>query len=50
MLVCVQRRYVVPANQAGIRLKAVVGYNGNGRSNMVWNADTGMCLSVLPHF
>ena len=32
---------MAPSNQAGIKMKAVVGYNGNGRNNMVWNPDTG---------
>ncbi|KAM3859558.1 LOW QUALITY PROTEIN: WD repeat-containing protein 90 [Diretmus argenteus] len=26
----------------GMRLKAVIGYNGNGRSNMVWSPDQGL--------
>lgn len=30
-----------PPGQEGLSLKAVIGYNGNGRSNMVWNPDTG---------
>ncbi|XP_066496904.1 WD repeat-containing protein 90 [Tiliqua scincoides] len=25
----------------GLKLKAIIGYNGNGRRNMVWNPDTG---------
>jgi len=25
----------------GIELKAVIGYNGNGRGNMVWSPDQG---------
>ncbi|XP_009077103.1 PREDICTED: WD repeat-containing protein 90, partial [Acanthisitta chloris] len=32
------------ASQAGselLKLKAVIGYNGNGRGNMVWSPDTG---------
>ncbi|TSL82524.1 WD repeat-containing protein 90 [Bagarius yarrelli] len=42
-----------PSGQEGISLKAVIGYNGNGRSNMVWNPDTGLfvyscgCVLVL---
>ncbi|XP_007499277.1 WD repeat-containing protein 90 isoform X1 [Monodelphis domestica] len=28
-------------NHKHLRLKAVVGYNGNGRGNMVWRPDTG---------
>ncbi|XP_057178391.1 WD repeat-containing protein 90 isoform X1 [Triplophysa rosa] len=31
-----------PPGQAGLSLKAVIGYNGNGRNNMVWNPDTGL--------
>ncbi|XP_031416845.1 WD repeat-containing protein 90 isoform X2 [Clupea harengus] len=31
-----------PAGEEGLRLKAVIGYNGNGRGNMVWNPDTGL--------
>ncbi|XP_029102773.1 WD repeat-containing protein 90 isoform X1 [Scleropages formosus] len=31
-----------PAGQEGLLLKAVIGYNGNGRGNMVWNPDTGL--------
>ncbi|KAM4697701.1 WD repeat-containing protein 90 [Rhinophrynus dorsalis] len=30
-----------PAGQEMLALKAVIGYNGNGRGNMVWNPDTG---------
>nr|XP_045017712.1 WD repeat-containing protein 90 isoform X1 [Jaculus jaculus] len=29
------------AGREQLRLKAVVGYNGNGRANMVWSPDTG---------
>ena len=36
-----QRRYTAPANQAGLKLHSIIGYNGNGRGNMVWQADTG---------
>ena len=36
-----QRRYTAPPNLAGIQLKSVIGYNGNGRANMVWHPDTG---------
>uniref|UniRef100_A0A670JZN3 WD repeat-containing protein 90 n=1 Tax=Podarcis muralis TaxID=64176 RepID=A0A670JZN3_PODMU len=37
----------------GLKLKAVIGYNGNGRGNMVWNPDTGFfayscgCLLIV---
>ncbi|XP_034070605.1 WD repeat-containing protein 90 [Gymnodraco acuticeps] len=30
------------AGEEGIKLKAVIGYNGNGRSNMVWSPDRGL--------
>ncbi|XP_062999035.1 WD repeat-containing protein 90 [Elgaria multicarinata webbii] len=30
----------LPASE-GLKLKTVIGYNGNGRGNMVWNPDTG---------
>ncbi|XP_064886977.1 WD repeat-containing protein 90 isoform X1 [Columba livia] len=30
-----------PAGSEALKLKAVIGYNGNGRGNMVWNPDTG---------
>ncbi|KAJ7984499.1 hypothetical protein DPEC_G00355450 [Dallia pectoralis] len=28
--------------EASLSLKAVIGYNGNGRGNMIWNPDTGL--------
>ena len=48
-----QRRYVAPADQSGIRLRSVVGCNGNGRQNVIWDADLGFfaytvgCLVVV---
>lgn len=36
-----ERRYTAPPNQVGLQLKSVLGYNGNGRKNMVWKYDTG---------
>ncbi|CAK8679863.1 unnamed protein product [Clavelina lepadiformis] len=48
-----QRTYAAPAGQEGLELKAVVGYNGNGRGNLAWNPDTGVlayscgCVVVL---
>ncbi|NXL63252.1 WDR90 protein, partial [Chordeiles acutipennis] len=30
-----------PAGSEVLKLKAVIGYNGNGRGNMVWSPDTG---------
>lgn len=29
------------AGEEGLKLKAVIGYNGNGRGNMVWSPDQG---------
>jgi hypothetical protein len=41
---------VAPPNQAGLKLKSVVGYNGNGRGNMIWHSDTGRSVCpILPH-
>lgn len=37
-----ERRYTAPPNQAGLQLKSILGYNGNGRKNMVWKYDTGI--------
>ncbi|XP_071478368.1 WD repeat-containing protein 90-like [Diadema antillarum] len=46
-----QRRYIAPADQAGLRLKRVLGYNGNGRGNVIWHPDSGLfaytCGSIL---
>ncbi|XP_064594375.1 WD repeat-containing protein 90-like isoform X2 [Liolophura sinensis] len=39
-----QRRYTAPPNQAGLKLKSVIGYNGNGRGNMVWQPDSGLFI------
>uniref|UniRef100_A0A3P9M4E0 WD repeat domain 90 n=1 Tax=Oryzias latipes TaxID=8090 RepID=A0A3P9M4E0_ORYLA len=39
----------------GIKLKAVIGYNGNGRNNMVWSPDQGLfayscgCMVVVEY-
>lgn len=41
-----QRRYTAPPNQAGLKLKSVIGYNGNGRDNMVWHPDTGKFATI----
>ncbi|KAM9424099.1 WD repeat-containing protein 90 isoform 2-T2 [Pholidichthys leucotaenia] len=41
--------------EEGMKLKAVIGYNGNGRGNMVWSPDQGLfayscgCLVVVEH-
>ncbi|XP_053269712.1 WD repeat-containing protein 90 isoform X1 [Pleuronectes platessa] len=41
--------------EEGIKLKAVIGYNGNGRGNMVWSTDQGLfayscgCVVVVEH-
>ena len=45
--VLLQRRYAAPPNQAGLKLKSVIGYNGNGRGNMIWHADSGTWYSVI---
>ena len=42
-----ERRYTAPPNQAGLQLKSVLGYNGNGRKNMIWKYDTGTWLVLL---
>lgn len=47
-----ERRYTAPPNQAGLQLKSVLGYNGNGRKNMIWKYDTGTysyCSGVSKH-
>ena len=41
MILSFQRRYTAPPNQAGVKLRSLIGYNGNGRGNMIWHADTG---------
>ncbi|XP_059835285.1 WD repeat-containing protein 90 isoform X3 [Hypanus sabinus] len=44
---------VLPEGKEDLKLKVVIGYNGNGRGNMVWNPDTGLfayscgCLVVV---
>ncbi|XP_070579992.1 WD repeat-containing protein 90-like isoform X2 [Ptychodera flava] len=37
-----QRRYTASPSQAGLKLKSVIGYNGNGRNNVVWHPDSGL--------
>ncbi|XP_014661522.1 PREDICTED: WD repeat-containing protein 90-like isoform X2 [Priapulus caudatus] len=37
-----QRRYTALENEAGLKLDNVIGYNGNGRNNMVWNPTSGL--------
>lgn len=37
-----------PASSEWLRLKAVVGYSGNGRANMVWRPDTGGGPELTP--
>lgn len=36
-----------PAGSEVLKLKGVIGYNGNGRGNMVWNPDTGTTGKAL---
>ncbi|KAG2456181.1 MIRO2 GTPase, partial [Polypterus senegalus] len=33
-----------PTGEEYLKLKAVIGYNGNGRGNMFWNPDTGLFI------
>ena len=37
-----EKRYSAPHEQAGLRLKSVVGYDGRGRNNLVWHPVTGI--------
>ena len=37
-----QRRYVASPESAGLRLRTVIGFSGNGHDNMVWLAETGL--------
>lgn len=32
---------MAPEDQAGLRLKSCLGYNGNGRDNIVWQPEMG---------
>lgn len=47
------RRYAPRKGEEGLKLESVIGYNGNGRGNMIWNPDTGVfayssgCIVVL---
>ncbi len=36
-----QKRYVAPANQESLKLQSIIGYNGNGRENLIWHAHSG---------
>ncbi|CAF2044469.1 unnamed protein product [Rotaria magnacalcarata] len=36
-----KKRYIAPKNQESLKLQAIIGYNGNGRENLVWHANTG---------
>lgn len=37
----IQSAVAAQAGEEGLKLKAVIGYNGNGRGNMVWSPDQG---------
>jgi len=37
----IQKRYLAPANQESLKLQSIIGYNGNGRDNLVWHPYTG---------
>lgn len=50
VLFLLQSAVAPPPGEEGLKLKAVIGYNGNGRGNMVWNPDTGEQQSVFIHF
>lgn len=32
---------MAPANQESLKLQSIIGYNGNGRENLVWHAHSG---------
>ena len=34
--------YSAPQNQAGLELKALIGFNGNGRDNIIWRTTPGI--------
>ena len=36
-----EKRYSAPNDQAGLKLKSVVGYDGRGRNNIIWHPITG---------
>lgn len=41
LLSLIQAAVAPQAGEEGIKLKAVIGYNGNGRDNMVWSPEQG---------
>ncbi|CAF3688347.1 unnamed protein product [Rotaria sordida] len=36
-----KKRYIAPINQESLKLQTIIGYNGNGRENLVWHPITG---------
>ncbi|CAF3669977.1 unnamed protein product [Rotaria sp. Silwood1] len=36
-----KKRYIAPINKESLKLKSIIGYNGNGRENLVWHAHSG---------
>lgn len=36
-----QKRYIAPTNQESLKLHSIIGYNGNGRKNLIWYPSTG---------
>ncbi|CAF3380141.1 unnamed protein product [Rotaria socialis] len=36
-----KKRYVAPVNQESLKLRSIIGYNGNGRENLAWHAHSG---------
>ena len=39
-----EKRYVAPHSQAGMKLQANFGFNGNSRNSVVWYPETGRTL------
>ncbi|CAF4514119.1 unnamed protein product, partial [Didymodactylos carnosus] len=36
------KRYLAPLNQDGLKLSSIIGYNGNGRENVIWHPQTAL--------
>ncbi len=37
----IQKRYIARIDQESLQLQSIIGYNGNGRENLVWYPHTG---------
>lgn len=46
MFAVIQVAMAPQAGTEGLKLRTVIGYNGNGRGNMVWSPDQG-CQNTL---